>query len=97
MAPPTPILTKEDINKVFEWDKRVDPSTCVLKSITQFNCSFDGGLVTCVPFKRLFNECVVKGKKRRIAVEITDVNTNTSESEVMKFLREAREVREMQS
>ncbi|KAH3679466.1 hypothetical protein WICMUC_000956 [Wickerhamomyces mucosus] len=77
MAPPTLVLSKDDSLKAYRLQSLLNsPKTkCQLKSLSQFECSFDGGLYTCVPFKRVFQDCIMKNGKRQV-VEVTDKNTN---------------------
>lgn len=48
---------------------------CSLHSLVQYNCSFEKGLVTCEPFKRVFKDCVLRSGKHRV-VEVTEASTN---------------------
>ncbi|CDR44749.1 CYFA0S15e02256g1_1 [Cyberlindnera fabianii] len=87
MAPPTPIITRDELDRVFALEQRLDQTNCVIRSLTQHNCVFEGGLINCVPFKRLFRECALKQGNGRLRVEITDVNTNKEANEATLFLR----------
>lgn len=89
MAPPTPVLSRDEIARVY----RVPDGPCTLKSLTQHQCSFDGGLVTCVPFKRLFKECL-KGTKK-VVWEITDVDTNRETAELTQFSQAQKNARRL--
>lgn len=78
MAPPTPVYSKDEVLRVFELDKLVDEKQCELKSLTQFECGFSGGLSECVPFKRVFQDCVLRNGQRQ-RIEITGSWTNSKE------------------
>ncbi|AGO11274.1 AaceriACR014Cp [[Ashbya] aceris (nom. inval.)] len=69
MAPPTPVLTREEVAPAL-----ANSRDCVLASLTQNECHFDGRGYVCVPFQRLFRECTLN--KRRVRIEITERNTN---------------------
>ncbi|CAM9010473.1 unnamed protein product [Wickerhamomyces anomalus] len=98
MAPPTPVLVKEDLSRVYELDKRLGDAQCTLKSLTQFECTFNGGLVNCYPFKRLFKDCLLANGKRQ-RVEVTEPSTNAAEklksSEAKRFLNAESKIRQM--
>ncbi|CEP22962.1 unnamed protein product [Cyberlindnera jadinii] len=85
MAPPTPVLSREDVARMYKPPS--DLSGCIYKSITQNNCSFEGGLVQCVPFKRVFRDCPVGSKGKRQVVEITDESTNDVFGQFKVFMR----------
>ncbi|AQZ18487.1 SOM1 (YEL059C-A) [Zygosaccharomyces parabailii] len=72
MAPPTPILTNEQIirerEKVESLRRR---NKCQLRSLTQHLCHFeDNREYVCIPFKRVFQQCVGH------ALEVTEAATN---------------------
>lgn len=98
MAPPTPVLVKDDLNRVYDIEKKLKDATCTLKSLTQYECTFNGGLINCYPFKRVFQDCVLKNGQRQ-RVEITDYDTNSAEklkmSEAKKFLNAESRIRQM--
>ncbi|CCH40583.1 hypothetical protein BN7_116 [Wickerhamomyces ciferrii] len=98
MAPPTPVLIQEDLQRVYNLNQKLSDAKCSLKSITQYECTFNGGLVNCYPFKRLFQDCLMKdGKKQR--VEITTMETNAKEkqqiNEAKKFLNAESQIRQL--
>ena len=73
MAPPTPVLTVNEVAKIKTKLEEKYKGDCQLKSITQFQCQFIGSEGTgyiCRPFKRIFEEC---GDSR---VEDTNKYTN---------------------
>ncbi|QLG74421.1 hypothetical protein HG535_0G03040 [Zygotorulaspora mrakii] len=67
MAPPTPILCKDQIQG--EHQKLVrDSKFCSLKSLTQYQCNitaYSPEEYICVPFKRLFEECITANKTNK--------------------------------
>lgn len=69
MSPPTPVFGKDDVDLLLK-----QANDCKLKSLTQNDCSFIEREYICIPFKRLFQECIMGTKKIRI--EVTDYNTN---------------------
>lgn len=71
MAPPTKILSPENQRQLLERAK-----DCSLKSLTQNECAFNGHEYICTPFKRLFQECIVRDQLIRI--EVTDKFTNST-------------------
>lgn len=94
MSPPTPVLSRAEVLRRYE-KQLSDPAkyNCSLKSISQNECTFrvspDSSTVQetiCIPFKRLFQRCLVpyakkvNGKKetalRWVNIEITDAETN---------------------
>lgn len=98
MAPPTPVLEKEDLNRVYELEKKLRDAKCSLKSLTQFECTFNGGLVNCYPFKRVFEDCLLKNGKRQ-RVEITTYSTNAAEkqraNEAKRFFKAESKIRQI--
>lgn len=72
MAPPTPILTPEEVLREKERVRTLKKKDkCELKSLTQHLChAEEPGKYVCVPFKRVFEKCLER------TVEITDVDTN---------------------
>ncbi|QLL35092.1 hypothetical protein HG536_0H04680 [Torulaspora globosa] len=80
MAPPTPVLTREQLERQISF-----PSAdgCQLKSLTQFQCQIfppGSGEYLCIPFKRLFEECVVAAgasKNTPSRFEVTSPLTNS--------------------
>lgn len=98
MAPPTPVLVKEDLSRVYELEKRLSDAECSLTSLTQFECTFNGGLVNCYPFKRIFKDCMLKNGHRQ-RVEVTNYDTNAAEklkvTEAKKFLNAESKIRQM--
>lgn len=91
MAPPTPILTRADVQQLYaEQLNNPEKYQCLLKQLTQNECTYrmlDNGMeYICVPFKRLFQRCLVpvtktvNGKKQKseawVNIEITDAKTN---------------------
>lgn len=89
MAPPTPILSKDEILRVSKLKKLLSSSdnNCTLKSITQYECAFDNGLYKCNPFKRVFQDCILASGKRQV-VEVTTAQTNKGDPTIdrRKFL-----------
>lgn len=110
MSPPTPVLTRAQAHQLYA--KQLDNPVkynCTLKSLTQNECTFrvspDSAVVQetiCLPFKRIFQRCLVpyvktvRGKKERgerwVNIEITDSSTNENirekyGDEVKRFLR----------
>ncbi|KAH3678936.1 hypothetical protein WICPIJ_008764 [Wickerhamomyces pijperi] len=85
MAPPTPILSKDEILRAYKLDKMLKSpdNNCTLKSLTQFECSFDNGLYKCNPFKRIFQDCILSNGKRQV-VEMTTSETNEDDSLIDK-------------
>ncbi|AET38533.1 Som1p Ecym_3015 [Eremothecium cymbalariae DBVPG len=69
MAPPTPIITRDEVEPILSRTK-----DCILASLIQNECHFDGHNYVCIPFKRLFEECTLN--KRRVRIEVTDISTN---------------------
>lgn len=68
MAPPTPILSKEQVKKEQEQGQLHGSKDCQLKSLTQYQCQiFPPGSAeyVCVPFKRVFEECLKASKTNR--------------------------------
>lgn len=64
MAPPTPILSKEQVKK----DQDQGSKDCQLKSLTQYQCQIfppGSGEYVCVPFKRMFEECLKVSKTNK--------------------------------
>ncbi|QLQ82217.1 hypothetical protein HG537_0G04720 [Torulaspora globosa] len=76
MAPPTPVLTREQIGH-FPDDPR-----CQLKSLTQYQCQIfppGSGEYLCIPFKRLFQDCEAltrASKNDTSRFEVTSPSTN---------------------
>lgn len=93
MAPPTPVFGKDELEPLL---KKVKPP-CVLKSLIQNECTFNGEEYICVPFKRLFKECLLDSKtkdgraSRIVRIEITDRHTNDGilEDQMLKRFWEA--------
>lgn len=94
MAPPTPVISRSQVRDAYRME------ACTLKELVQNECTFQvtGGEVrsVCLPFKRLFNRCLVtyldNGKKaeRYINIEVTGPKTNERilterEDEVRRF------------
>ncbi|AMD20173.1 HCR023Wp [Eremothecium sinecaudum] len=69
MAPPTPIMNATEVEPLLSIARN-----CYLSSLVQNECYFNGYDYTCVPFKRLFQECIVHKKKVRIEVTTSDTN-----------------------
>ncbi|CDK28805.1 unnamed protein product [Kuraishia capsulata CBS 1993] len=63
MAPPVPVYSKEEVETMFSGvlvDSPAKPrKDCDLYSITQNQCTFNGTEVICLPFKRLFQRCLI--------------------------------------
>lgn len=94
MAPPTPVYTAREIRQQYaEILAAPVEHECLLRSITQHECtfrvspdSFTPHKIICLPFKRLFQRCLVPtvatidGKKVRFDnwtnIEVTDEHTN---------------------
>lgn len=76
MAPPTPILTTEQILREKERVESLrERNRCQLRSLTQHLCHFeDTGEYVCLPFKRVFEQCL--GRR----LEVTDATTNDAKS-----------------
>lgn len=73
MAPPTPIISRDDIPKFTPYDN----IRCPLKQLTQFECSVRGTEIICVPFKRLFRACIGHTyPHHQTLIEVTDNDTN---------------------
>lgn len=70
MAPPTKILGYDVQQRMLERSQE-----CALKSLTQNECAFNGHEYVCVPFKRLFQQCVMRDG-RRLNIEVTNEATN---------------------
>lgn len=70
MAPPTLLRNRTEIELFLSSAKY-----CDLTSLVQNVCHFNGYDYTCVPFKRLFKECLLN--KKLIRIEITDSDTNS--------------------
>ncbi|CCE93826.1 Som1p TDEL_0G04590 [Torulaspora delbrueckii] len=73
MAPPTPVLAREELPEIPQ------SKNCVLKSLTQFQCQLrpaGSGLYECVPFKRLFQECRDPSGRFKSRIEVTSPLTN---------------------
>ncbi|GAV54701.1 hypothetical protein ZYGR_0AS00230 [Zygosaccharomyces rouxii] len=72
MAPPTPILTPEQVSREKERIQVLKKKNkCELKSLTQHLCHAERpGEYICVPFKRVFEKCLGR------ALEVTDADTN---------------------
>lgn len=114
MSPPTPVLTRGDIRRLYVGQlSNPQEYECSLKSLSQHECTFvvsaDSSVVQktiCIPFKRVFQRCLVpyvktiEGKKhsgkRWINIEVTDVETNDPKavygSEVEEFLKAEQEL-----
>ncbi|CEP63371.1 Som1p LALA0_S08e00892g [Lachancea lanzarotensis] len=72
MAPPTPVFGREELAPVR--NRIVEP--CQLKSLIQHECEYDGLKYVCLPFKRVFQECVVGAQRRKTRFEVTTELTN---------------------
>ncbi|SCU87648.1 LAME_0D10924g1_1 [Lachancea meyersii CBS 8951] len=72
MAPPTPVFGREELEMVRIKAK----GPCQLKSLVQNECEFNGHNYVCIPFKRVFEECIVGGKQQKIRLEVTSESTN---------------------
>lgn len=73
MAPPTPILSRDELPKFTPYDS----VRCPLKQLTQYECSVRGTEIICVPFKRLFRACVGnRYPHHQTLIEVTDNDTN---------------------
>lgn len=110
MSPPTPVLNAAQAHRLYA-DQLDHPNeySCSLKSLTQNECTFivspESSVVQetiCIPFKRIFQRCLVpyvktvRGKKEKgerwVNIEITDAATNENirekyGAEVKRFLR----------
>lgn len=79
MAPPTPILTRDQIQ---EEKKRLLQGSrdCSLKSLTQYQCHISApgnGEYICIPFKRVFEECIALQK---VSKKATYKHSNTEKN-----------------
>lgn len=114
MSPPTPVLNGSEIRKLYsEQLGNPEKYNCSLKSLAQNECTFvvssDSSVIQetiCIPFKRLFQRCLVphtktvNGKKhvgeRWINIEVTTAETNDQRakygSEVERFLQAEQEL-----
>lgn len=112
MAPPTLVHTRADIHSQYR-EQLANPEKhkCLLKSLVQNECTFrinDTSTVEtiCIPFKRVFQRCLVSmpetrnGKKqirdRWVNIEITDEHTNerlrkSYSSEIERFYNAEKE------
>lgn len=70
MAPPTKILGLDTQQRMLQRGEN-----CSLKSLVQNECAFNGNDYVCTPFKRLFEQCMVKDG-RVLNIEVTNLNTN---------------------
>lgn len=75
MAPPTPILTPEQVSREEERARILEKKNkCELKSLTQHLCHAEApGEYVCVPFKRIFQRCYEHN------LEVTNSDTNCME------------------
>lgn len=91
MAPPVVVHSRAEVQLQFaEQLKNPEKYKCQLKSLTQNECTYkileEGYEFVCLPFKRVFQRCLVpetktiNGKKhhgeRWINIEVTDAQTN---------------------
>ncbi|KAL6015666.1 hypothetical protein ACI3LY_004894 [Candidozyma auris] len=111
MAPPTVVLSRTEVQQRYkEQLQNPEKYQCHLKSLTQNECTFkmsDAGMeYICVPFKRMFQRCLIPetktvgGKKQRgerwVNIEITNATTNerrreSHQSEIERFLAAEKE------
>lgn len=114
MSPPTPVLAGTEVRRIYsEQLNNPEKFECSLKSLSQNECTFvvspDSSVIQqtiCIPFKRLFQRCLVPyvrtvdGKKHTgrkwINIEVTDLATNDQRakygSEVERFLTAEQEL-----
>lgn len=90
MSPPVPVYSRAEIERRYQALDNPEKYNCLLKSITQHECTFrfvdDQQEVICLPFKRLFQRCLLphtiktNGKVTQVDrwtnIEITDIETN---------------------
>ncbi|SCU79635.1 LANO_0A06964g1_1 [Lachancea nothofagi CBS 11611] len=81
MAPPTLVCQKHEFKSL--WKDVKGP--CVLKSLIQYECEFNGYEYDCVPFKRVFEECITGEKLKKFRREVTNERTNQADEMVQKF------------
>ncbi|SCU80986.1 LADA_0B10594g1_1 [Lachancea dasiensis] len=72
MAPPTLVFGKEELDHILAKVR----GPCKLKSLTQNQCDFNGHEYVCIPFKRVFKECLVGKSGQTIRIELTSEATN---------------------
>lgn len=114
MSPPTPVLNGSEIRKLYaEQLNNPRKYNCSLKQLAQNECTFvvsaDSSVIQetiCIPFKRVFQRCLVphvktvNGRKqtgeRWINIETTTADTNDQKSkygaEVERFLQAEQEL-----
>lgn len=108
MAPPIRVSSRADIERRYRAIKTPENYQCLLYLITQHECTFSSGEantpeIICLPFKRLFQRClvphvihndgVVRKEKRWINIEITDVETNRDIVTDPKYARDVDDFR----
>ncbi|SCU80158.1 LAFA_0B07822g1_1 [Lachancea sp. 'fantastica'] len=82
MAPPTPVFGREELEVVR--DRIEEP--CQLKSLIQHECEYNGLQYVCLPFKRVFQECIVGKQRQKVRFEVTTELTNGAvDATVEKF------------
>lgn len=80
MAPPTPVFGREELELVR--NKVEEP--CQLKSLIQNECEYNGLEYVCLPFKRVFQECIVGAQRQRVRLEVTTELTNSAVDPTME-------------
>ncbi|CAN3475206.1 protein Som1p, mitochondrial [Diutina catenulata] len=92
MSPPVEVLQRSQVPSRY--------TECTLKSITQHECTFRAQEIICLPFKRIFERCLVNGKYKNIEVTTRDTNHDIVteakyEADVRDFMDADKEFRAM--
>ncbi|KAG0676895.1 hypothetical protein C6P40_001123 [Pichia californica] len=90
MAPALPVYSREEIERIYpkifkkEEDKKEInrdniPNNCEIYELIQNQCTYDGNMVYCLPFKRIFLRCLENNKERDIiGYKLTPLHRNNN-------------------
>lgn len=80
MAPALPVYTRDEIEKMYPKlfrnkeagiESGKVPENCKLNELVQYQCTYDGNKVYCLPFKRVFLRCKERRSKEVIGYKLT--------------------------
>lgn len=114
MAPPVPVFSAAEIRSRYKDQiNNPDKYQCTLRELTQHQCTFKTHEdappdIICLPFKRIFQRCLMaekvknQVKERWINIEVTDAETNADlfrekkyEDVVNEFMSTEKEFQQM--